>query len=430
MRGAAASAFGIGRPQGGAEPTEELPPMRAVSLMSPAPGLQVSARPQFGKAPPPLGSSRPGHLSGKTELKRASSGCIAVEQEWNESNWHVCDLEQVPLDFPLERTHREIRGADSAEVAKRISKTLRLLSVEAEYDGEKAKAKCTTSDMVSFRIRLFSGGDDGLPVVVEVQRRNGPPSSFMRVCRHILDGAEGCEIKAETTRANRKMPPFMKGAIGGMKCLQSAIVKSDPEADLNNGLNKSMDLLRSKQKDANLLGLENLCHLTDPLKTRPDIALKACKAVILEKKCVEIREEVAVMLQKDAFLPEEFDDDDATSLVEKSRHLALVLLSNILLLTSKDGCLTTAVKSDKWFADYLIPSLLDEVKSYETSANNANEAAFGLTSLATCSDLARRVMEENSAFKDLQSAYQFGLQNHELLANETERALNAMRKSV
>jgi hypothetical protein len=397
--------------------------------MSEAPGLQFSARPLFGKGPP-LGSSCPGPLSGKTELKRSISVGIAVKQEWNESNWQVSDLEQVPLDFPLERTHREIRGADSAEVAKRISKTLRLLSVEAEYDGEKAKAKCTTSDMVSFRIRLFAGGDDGLPVVVEVQRRNGPPSSFMRVCRHILDGAEGCEVKAETARANRKMP-FTKGPIGAMKCLQSAIVKSDPEADMNNGLNKSMDLLRSKQKDTNLLGLENLCHLTDPLKTRPDIALKACKAVILEKKCLEIREEVAVMLQKDAFLPEEFDDDDdATSLVEKSRHLALVLLSNVLLLTSKDGCLTTAVKSDKWFADYLIPSLLDEVKSYETSANNANEAACGLTSLATCSDLARRVIEENSAVKDLQSAYQFGLQNHELLANEAERALNAIGKSV
>jgi hypothetical protein len=34
MYGAAASAFGIGRPQGGAEPTEELPPMRYVVLIT------------------------------------------------------------------------------------------------------------------------------------------------------------------------------------------------------------------------------------------------------------------------------------------------------------------------------------------------------------------------------------------------------------
>jgi hypothetical protein len=191
-----------------------------------------------------------------------------------------------------------------------------------------------------------------------------------------------------------------------------------------------MNLLRSKQKDTNLLGLENLCLLTDPLKTRPDIALKACKSVILSETCSEIREEVGVMLQKDAFLPEEFDEEAMKILMDKSRHLALVLLSNVLVLTSKDGCLEAAVKSQKWFAHYLIPSLVDEVKSFETSANNAYEAACSLTSLASCSDVARRLIEENSAIEDLQAAHEYGLHNHELLANEAERSLIAMGKSV
>lgn len=375
--------------------------------------------------PPPIGISRPPSISSR----RTAS--ISVKQVWNEINWKVTDpLELVPVDFPLERTHREINGASANEVANRISNALRLLSVDAEYDGEKAKVKCITSDCVSFRIRLFAGGEGGLPVVVEVQRRRGSAVSFMSICRKILDGAEGSKIKPETEPARRKVPSFMKKPIGSMNCLQGLPQKIDLDAKLNADLHKSMELLRSKQKDTNVLGLENLCHLTDPLKTRPDIALKACKAIMLEPKCLDIREELGVMLQKDAFEPEEFDEEGAMYPLTKARHLSLVLLSNSLVLTSKDGSLSNAVKTLKWFSDFLIPSLLDEVKNFESSANNAYEAACGLTSLATCSELARGVMEEILAVKDLRSAYSYGMANHELLANESERALRALGQDM
>jgi len=363
-------------------------------------------------------------------LKRSISAPVSVKREWNESNWKVNDLELVPLDFPLERTHREVQGADASEVAERISKALRLLSVEAEYDDEQAKAKCTTSDMVSFRIRLYAAGEEGLPVVVEVQRRSGSPSSFMRVCRQILGAAEGEQVDAAAEPPRKKMPPFMKGPIGGMKCLQSVPMKRDPEAEALGALTKSMDLLRSKEKDTNLLGLENLCLVTDPLKTRPDIALTACKSVILEESCLEIRDEVGVMLQKDTFLPEEFDDVAVKVLAEKTRHQALVLLSNVLVLTSKNGFLAKAVVSGKWIKDFVVPTLIDEVKNCESGSNNAYEAALGLTSLANSCDDARRLLEENAAAEELLSAYKYGMQNHELLANEADRALTAMGKTV
>lgn len=396
-----------------------------------APALLGHGGPRFGKAPP-LGISRPPSLSAQGDLKRSLSTGVAVKKEWNESNWKVTELERVPLDFPLERTHREIIGADAGEVANRISKTLRLLSVDAEYDGEKAKAKCTTSDMVSFRIRLYAGGEHGLPVVVEVQKRSGSPTSFMRVCRHILNGAEGADVKPDEVPARKKVPSFLKkGPISGMKCLQGVNMQRDPYTEMKGGIAKSMELIRSDKKDSNVLGLENLCLLTDPLKTRPDTAMAACKEVLTGDVRTEMREELLVMLQKDAFLPEEFDDDEAMrNPVETIRRLALVLLSNSLVLASKDGCLAVAVATDKWFAEFLIPTLLDEVKSFETSANNSYEAACGLTSLASCSDDAKRLMEENAAVEDLQAAHQYGVYNHDLLANEAERCLVALGKSV
>ena len=368
-------------------------------------------------------------------LRRSVSAGIAVQKEWNEAKtWKVSELEQVPVDFPLERTHREIYDADATEVASRISKALRLLSVQAEYDGEKGKAKCTTTDMVSFRIRLYSGGDpgEGLPVVVEVQRRGGSYSSFMGVCRKILDGAEGAEIKAETQPARKKMPPFMKGPISGMKCLQEIESKPDADSLSKTELTKSTELLKLKNLESNLLGLENLCLLSDPLKSRHDVALKSCKAILLDGHGAEIRAQVALLLQKNPYQSEDdFTEDDSNrSINEKLRHFALILVSNSLSLTSKDGCLSDAVKSEKWFAECLVPALLNEIKHCGFSANNAYEAACGLTALAKCSDVARELMEESSGLDHLRSAHKYGVHNHELLANEAERCLAEMGSSV
>jgi hypothetical protein len=360
-----------------------------------------------------------------------------VRQEWNdvtlESTWDVSELEPVPEDFPLERTHRAVHGVDASEVAKRISNALCLLSIEAEYDNVKAKAKCRTTDLVSFRIRLFAGGEGGLPVVVEVQRRSGSASHFMRTCRTILDAAEGVKVESKVAPPRKTLPPFMKkGPVANMKCLQSVVTEADPVAEAVAGVDRSIELLRAKYKDTNILGLENLCLLTDPLKTRPDVAIMVCKSVILGDPSSEIREEIAVMLQKDAFLPEEYDNDDDIPLTNRkgSRYLALVLLSNCLALTCKDGSLTAGIKNQKWFGEFLIPSLVDEVKSFRNSANNAYEASCSLTSLATCSDYAKKLMNENGAVEELELAHAYGLGHHDLLACEAARCLTQLGKDM
>lgn len=307
-----------------------------------------------------------------------------------------------------------------ADVVQRITNCLRLLSIEAEFDGESAKAKCKTSDMVVFRIRLFAGKSKTQePIIVEIQRRSGSPRCFLAVCKKILDAAEGVEIQAETIPARKKMPPcMMKTPISSMKCLQNA-KKKDPTKEVFREISKSLEMLRSKKYDVNSLGLESLCVMTDPLKTQPGMAVLACKYILVGQYCSDIRNEIEAMLQKDKAHP-------FKEMFNKCHHLALVLLSNVLALTSSDGCLDDAVKNEKWFADFLIPSLLDDVKSFEVSSNNAYEAARSLTSLATCSDFARKVMMENSAVHDLHSANQFAIYNHDLLESETKRSLSLL----
>merc|ERR1719310_1523926 len=143
------------------------------------------------------------------------------------------------------------------------------------------------------------------------------------------------------------------------------------------------------------------------------MAIIFCKAIIFGQHCTEIQEEIGVMLQNDAFLPEEFEVHPHKELFDKCRHLALVLLSNVLTLTHQEGCLSDAIQNQKWFTEFLIPSLLDEVKSFEISSNNA-----------------RSVMHENSAIDDLKSANQFAVVNHNLLASETRPSLALLGHTI
>jgi hypothetical protein len=408
---------------------EEMPAMRAVSLATPTAVLKVSAQAVEREIAVPVLNSLNDPLA--LESKSHSSSVARFSHGWNKCNWKVSALNEVPLDFPLQRTRREIDEVPIGEVVDRITKCLRQLSIEAEFDGENAKAKCKTSDMVSFRVRLFAGeARKQESIIVEIQRRSGPALSFMRVCTKLLDAAEGAEIKPESISARKKMPSFIiRTPVSKMKFVQKVDIQ-DPRIAVNTGLNKSFEMLRSKKLDVNLLGLENLCFMTDPLKTNPNMALISCKALILGEYWTDIRDEVGEMLNNEDFLAEKFDSHPWKDLFDKCHHLAIVVMANILALTSHDGCLDDAVQNQKWFTEFLIPSLLDEVRSFKTSSNNAYEAACGLNYLARCSDVARRKMKENSAIDDIQSANQFATYNHDLLASETKSCLELLINSI
>lgn len=422
-KGGAAAVFGMNA-NNEIGTQEDLPPLRAVSLRTQPATLQFSTAPEGQKL---LSQANSFIRQTNPKSNNFSTIGVGVRREWKECNWKVSVLNEVPLDFPLERTKREIENVPVTDVVERITNCLRLLSIEAEFDAETAKAKCKTSDMVVFRIRLFAGESKTQePIIVEIQRRSGSPRCFLSVCKKILDAAEGAEIQPECIPARKKMPPcMMKTPVCEMKCLQN-IDKQDTQIEVNSGMNKSLEMLRSKKKEVNLLGLENLCFMTDPLKTRPDMAMISCKAIISGDYSTEIRDEVGFMLKKDLYFHEDFEVDAYKELFKKRRHLAVAVLSNVLALTSQDGCLADAVQSQEWFTEFLIPSLLDEVKHFEVSSNNAYEAACGLTYLASCSDIARRIMKENSAIEDLQAAKQFAMYHHELLALEAQRSLGAL----
>jgi hypothetical protein len=355
---------------------------------------------------------------------------VRVKEEWSEDVSIPCDwvvppcLQQVP--YPLERTHREIyESAD--KVASRISDALRALSIETEYDNETAKAKCRTKDFVSFRIRLYAGGEDGQPVVVEVQRRSGPARCFMQSCRAILCAAEGGDFASVRPAKH----PAEVCRVTDMKCLQGVIAQAKPEEDqaaLDVSLTKAVELIRMQQVDSRRLGVEQLVALTDPIKTRPMLAKRVSKSIMLEDGRFNVREELMSVLERDVLTPdfEQTIDVSGISRTEHLRHLALNVLSSSLSLTSLDGSLQSAVVDNEWFGDFLIPTLMEEVRNAELYPNNAYEASCCLNTLMTCSDVARGAVERDDGRTAIRQAHAFGKRRHEALASETERCLKTL----
>lgn len=397
--------------------------MRSVALMPGMPKLTPLQAPKFGKAPV-LGLPKPSAGLGKPR------NSFTVTQEWNSTvspSWNVKgeDLELVPVDFPLERTHREIH-CDASEVAKRISTSLQVMSIDAVYDNEKAKAKCKTMECVKFRIRLFSGGENGQPVVVEVQRRSGSTSSFMRSCRAVLDAAEGGDSTSAASKAMKagKFPAPMKN-LSGMKCLQSVEVGGhSPQEEAGMAFDSAANLCKSNKHDSVILGLQSLCSLTDPIKTAPKVSTQVASWVLLGHETHSIRDDLTAALN--AVTGE--DDEELTGIVEQQKHFALIAFSNALDMLTKDGSLGGAVEKDAWFESALVPALLVAVKQAGESASNAYAATRGLNCLLSCANaFSLRVLEENNGLESLKMAHEIGLAAHDLLAGEAGRCLEAAK---
>ncbi|GAX14925.1 hypothetical protein FisN_12Lh373 [Fistulifera solaris] len=390
------------------------------------------AKQPFSISLPPLKQSFGAAALSHSPANYSSDDKFGLKHEWDgvatESLWQVKgeDLEMVPWEFPLERTHREIR-MDVGEVASRISERLRLMSVEAEYCSKQAKAKCKTTDAVSFRIRLFAGGEDGQPVVVELQRRSGSASSFMRTCRAVLDAAEGKDSGEKPSVTSNGAPPVFKLPVSSMSCL-AHVVTADAglESDAKEALQGALKLFRSDQRDASLLGLENLWCLSDPVKTSAGVATFVCKSLIAPG---DVREELRVLIEHDVFSVEENDPEGSLKFREHQRFLCLRVFANAISVCFKNGSLKDLV-SDSWFAEIFVPLLLDELNRAETGLHNAFQAAICLHGLLSSSpSTLHQVLVDNGANAALEKAFKIGQSRHELLACESRRCLDVLDAS-
>eukprot|EP00563_Minutocellus_polymorphus_P017106 CAMPEP_0181052922 /NCGR_PEP_ID=MMETSP1070-20121207/17841_1 /TAXON_ID=265543 /ORGANISM="Minutocellus polymorphus, Strain NH13" /LENGTH=449 /DNA_ID=CAMNT_0023132033 /DNA_START=286 /DNA_END=1635 /DNA_ORIENTATION=- len=409
---------------------EEGPTMRSVAILSPAAdhgpiGLHTNRIAGLYGTKPSTGlPGRPTTDFGQLKKSSAPSSKQPFDVAPTGNKWSVQQLEPLPTGFPLERTSRRVNAIGSI-VAERIAACLFERSIEAKYNDVEGKAKCRTSDYVSFRIRLFapSGDIDSTTTIVEVQRRKGSAFNFSKDCRAILDAAEGRASSPQT-----KMPPLKP--ISAMSCLQGIKIDNDDDNDRAD-LKATEELLSMDQSDSNLLGLENLEELTRQSSTSQNAVRLATKNVVSgEDDSTSIRAAITSLLQHSSLRGDQSHlrtskDEIETDYDERMHNLSLSVVHNALSFMAEEGSLTELTRMHSgWFRDTLIPVLIRDVDGARDRPHDACLAAKCLHCLAP---YAQRSIADAGAVEALVEAQSFAADNHASLANMADRAIGALR---
>jgi hypothetical protein len=231
-----------------------------------ATSFQPSFEPMTSFAPPSL--SRFESNPGASSIPALPSKSLLVpserlrERPSDEGRWNLVDVPTLSQFHPLERTAVLVPHAKPSEVSTRISDVLRDRSIEAFYEDDKAKVKCTTPDGVNFRVRLYRGrGDFNHGIIVEVQRRFGVSVNFHNDTNAILDAAQG------------KIPPPPPSATSGNLPLVSDS-EDDFETDGTSSLAMVSTMLKHQGYDSQYLALQTLSSLTNSSKMGASTARK------------------------------------------------------------------------------------------------------------------------------------------------------------
>ena len=342
---------------------------------------------------------------------------LGIVKEWTAcapSSWIVKaeDLEPLPKDFPLEKTHCEIRE-DVSVVATRISSALRSLSIESTFCSKNVEAMCQTEDCVRFKVCMFAGGgDDGQPIIVEVQKRYGPSFLFSRTCRVLLNAAKGVAPQSpKPAQSPKTLPP-----VCNMKCLQGVAAVEATHEDAAAQLHTVTRMLSSERSDERILASENLTCLTDPTKTSASVSRQVSQAFLRDET---LRNDVLLSISRTDPLGERYESYIVS---DRATYSTLCAFGNALEQLRDDG-LAELMVADAWFRVDLVPALLNQIAE-ESQHNNAYQGTRSLLSLLQGggSEVAKTVFKAGGT-EILSKACDRGVRSHERLKREAKLCL-------
>lgn len=330
-----------------------------------------------------------------------------VEKPPTKSAWVVSKtvLKLLTDDFPLENTSREIKNVEGSLVASRIVTCLTERSVQATYNSQKGKAKCTTMTNVSFRIQLFQTYEGD--IVVEVQRRRGDGFHFMNECRAILDAAQGYPF---TATAHPRLGP-----ISSMKCLKDVIKKQKQAytADLDH----AETMMSDSSDDTLVLALEYVKDMSDPVKSSAGLVTAVSKQFTdtsssLCKRMLALLEGSATELSRAG------EENDA---VAYKHQLILNILANVLTELKRSDSLEGICDSEE-FQDTILPVIVHQIRAGKKNPHCTVFAIRCVTALAS-SPAAREQLLKEDIITYLQMAADIGSELHANLEREAETSL-------
>lgn len=392
--------------------------------------------------------------------------------------WSPTELRQVPAYYPLERSSRYVE-AELETVVARVSEANRVLSIHAEYCNKEATATLLTSENVEMHLSLWKPSGDKEGIVIEIQRRKGDSITFHRYSRCILDTVAGdLDISDHVEKNGDDIDAAFSRKVQPMQTLEAP---QDSRSEAENAIiaiEIAHGLIMKDRIDANQLGLESLCLLTDAKKTGLITAVIASRVVLLgsaqdvttnnsapEKSLLcdetpfqEIRQALLSLIQfRRIGDGDDFGEGDSS---EESEHitvlhnLALAVLANALDVISNEDIDTTfsstpedvpAVRdrldtsesiSEQFLEASLecsdnreiMKTLISELGKAGMKPHNACLSAKCIGSLCRASEKARKKAEELGAKNVVQTALEVGTRTHLKLQRECTKVLTSLTR--
>jgi hypothetical protein len=312
--------------------------------------------------------------------------------------WCVLEAQPKPF-FPLERVV-EIPD-DSQTVSLRICDSLRVRSVQAEFEG--SQANCKTSGFLSYVINLYAGPHGS--TIVEVMRQKGCGFAFRKEREAIITAAKGHGGDVPS-----KLPSIMKIPDDLLKQYQPPTKK-----DHEDTLDRASEQLHSKRRDVLLFALQNLSAMTTHDKVNQKSAQDLAHLIMTSP--IDIRDTIAQVLITCSH------EDDSTS--EQILNACLTIFSNSMTLLSNGDTLQSTLDEEKMFTNTMIPSLVNIVSNL-SCPHNACLALLCLRLMLKNSIDARNKMTAE-AHSIVKNAELFGNQRHMKMAKEAKIALDELK---
>jgi len=333
-----------------------------------APGTIMPSLRPLPTMPVGLSSSSPTFSTSVTKPKILTKQRQVSDVKSTHFTWKLSHVPVLPEFHPLERTATFVPNATPAEVASRISSILRERSIEATYDNGKAKVKCTTTEGVDFRIRLYRGrGRYNHGIIVEVQRRFGTSFVFHQDTQAILDGARGEVVPPKPLLKSGNHLPSVSN--------DDDNEDSEDSYSVPNGESSLMmisKIMKLNGYDSQHLGLQMLSPLVDSERLSSSTA-RAVASRLFEPDCevgrkvfdyiVTKNTKTKSRVRKRGLFDEDEDDCDSSRIL---RNMSLGILANA---TKVCGTVPQAVR------EALRPVLLHDLHDAGKQPNTAFLAA-------------------------------------------------------
>mmetsp|Transcript_849 Transcript_849/g.1665 ORF Transcript_849/g.1665 Transcript_849/m.1665 type:complete len:473 (-) Transcript_849:280-1698(-) len=406
---------------------EEEPTMRSVAV--PAHRRVLHFEPQLKRAEAPRLSKQPtlsrgGYAGDQSEvLKTHLPKPIISTSKPPAKRWVVSEkvLTPRPTDFPpLEKTSRVVSAVTAADLAVRITDCLQMRSVKAKYSKTEVLAKCRSTDFVKFYIRLYSEQEG---ILVEVQKVYGDSMSFFRDSRAILDAAEGRAV----SKPEEEEPLYLRLPVSQMEFIKDATLPPLTFEEESESVNIAAELLASHRSDSNMLGMESLVTLIDPLKSLRSSAVIAAKRVLCPEDTghdsFNLHNYVMslIIYNNGSAEAATLDGTAMENHYAQLRNLAISSVANAIALLLEEETLWESIRSSRtWYGDVLVPALVRDIAMAEECPHEACYASRCLTSLASMSEstLFASKIREAGGMMALKIAHEVGTREYALLAQD------------